>query len=587
MIRITTLFCCLLLAAPALAGIDVQVRGLGSDEEANVYAQIGILAYARQVDEAKGEYDPAEVQRQFKQGEQDIRNALQPFGWYQPTIKSELRGARPDWTAAYTVDAGPETTIRKVDIVIDGEGKTHEPLQRIVGRPRMRVGERVKHEEYEDLKSRLQQAALSGGYLDVTFTRRELRVDPEASSAEVLLTLDTGPRWYFGEITIDQQDLDDAFLRRYLRADTGAPFDTEQLLATQFELTDLDYFQTVEIETQKDKAGADRHIPIVIHAKPKKPQVYKFGVGYGTDTGARALAGVEFRRLNRSGHKLRIDLRPSEHISTAIAEYKVPYGRRAGDNFSFPVQFLRQDFQGIDETLYSVGAAYNRQLGKWQRRYYLTYTHDRYTLQDDPPATSILLTPGVSFSRTQVNDPIFPRRGWFLYLDLHGASKTALSDTDFIEGLVRIRAVTPLPFLTPAQRRRLRLLARAEYGAAAVGEFQELPPSQRFYAGGDESVRGYAYHSLGPTDDQGRVVGGRYLATGSLELEWSVYKNYGLAAFVDAGGADNDPNIEPHVGAGFGLRYRAPFGAIALDLAHPFDQDETPVRLHLGVRVGL
>src|SRR5882724_10574665 len=123
MIRIAVLLCCLAAALPALAGIDVKVRGLGSEEEDNVYAQIGILDYARRVDSDKVEYDPAEVQRRFKQGEQDIRNALQPFGWYNTQIKSELRGAKPDWTAIYTVDAGLETDVTKLEILIDGPGK--------------------------------------------------------------------------------------------------------------------------------------------------------------------------------------------------------------------------------------------------------------------------------------------------------------------------------------------------------------------------------------------------------------------------------------------------------------------------------
>ena len=100
-------------------------------------------------------------------------------------------------------------------------------------------------------------------------------------------------------------------------------------------------------------------------------------------------------------------------------------------------------------------------------------------------------------------------------------------------------------------------------------------------------MRGYAYQSLGPKDAHGNLVGGKYLTTGSLELDWDVYKSYGLAVFGDAGGADDVPNVRLHYGAGLGLRYRAPFGAIAVDLAHPFDRGAEAVRLHLGVRVGL
>jgi len=570
------------VAGSARAGIDVRVRGLGPEEADNVYAQIGILNYAKQVDAEHGAYDPAEVQRQFEQGEADIRRALQPFGWYNPQIRSRLEGRAPDWTAIYDVDAGPETDIEKLDVQLEGPGREDARLKRLAQRTwPLRLGQRLKHADYEAYKTRLLQAANNEGYLDASYTRHELRVDVRTNRAQVWLTLDTGPRWYFGAVTLEQDgQLKDSLLRRYLKIVPGEPFDSAKVLATQFALSDLDYFKSVEMEPRKDLAGPDRRIPVIIHTESKKPRVYKLGAGYGTDTGPRALAGVEWRRLNENGHKLRMELRPSQNISTGIAEYRIPWGTTPGDSLSFTAQGLKQEFQGIDEKLYSFGTAYQRQAGSWQRRFYLDYTNDDYALPGESRIDSVLLTPGLSLSRTEVDDPIRPRRGWFVFLDLHGATRTLASDTDFIEGLVKLRGVYPLSW-------RLRLLARAEEGAAFVARFQNLPPSQRFFAGGDESVRGYAYQSLGPKDAHGNLVGGKYLTTGSLELDWDVYKSYGLAVFGDAGGADDVPNVRLHYGAGLGLRYRAPFGAIAVDLAHPFDRGAEAVRLHLGVRVGL
>lgn len=584
-IRLLLLCCALCVSAPVLAGVDVRIHGLGSDEQDNAYAQLRLLDYAKGVDASKApdklQYDPAEVQRLARQGEDDIRKALQPFGWYNPVISSKLEGQAPDWVVTYEVDAGPETDIGSIDIQLNGEGKDYAPLLKVVKRPRLSTGQRLKHQDYEALKTRLLQTAVAGGYIDASFSKRELRVDVDNNSAEVLLTLDTGPRWYFGEVTIEQDGrLKDQMLRRYVKIVPGEPFDSSKVLATQFNLSDLDYFKLVEMEPQKSKAGPDRRIPVLIHTSSKQPRVYKFGGGYGTDTGPRALAAIEFRRLNQEGHKLRITLQPSQNISTAIAEYRIPYGQVPGDAISFTGQGLKQDFQGVHENLWSVGAAYNRQDGDWQKRYYLSYTSDEYNLQNEAGETSKLLTPGISLSTTQVNDPIFPRRGWFAFLDLHGGARTALSDTDFIEGLLRLRGVYPLS-------RSVRLLGRVEEGAVLVSGFDHLPPSQRFFAGGDESVRGYSYHSLAPRDAQGNLIGGRYLTTGSVELNWDVYKSYGLALFGDAGGADNGPQVQLHYGAGIGLRYRLPFGAVAVDIAHPFDTGAEAVRLHLGVRVGL
>ncbi|MBL6749155.1 MAG: outer membrane protein assembly factor [Nevskia sp.] len=568
-------------SAPAFAGIDVRVRGLGSEEADNVYAQIGILNYARKTDAGKADYDPAEVQRRFEQGPADIRKALQPFGWYAPAIKSELRGAKPDWTAVYTVDAGAPVKLATVDLRIDGEGRDNPALAAIVRAPRLRPGDRLKHAEYEGLKSRLLQVANGQGYLDASFSRHELRVDVDAGSAAVLLTLDTGPRYYFGEVSIDDDaGLDDALLRRYVTLVPGEPFDQSKILSTQFALTDLDYFRLVEVEPQKSRAGPDRRIPVLIHGRAKPPRAYKFGLGYGTDTGPRALAGVEFRRLNAEGHKLRIELRPSQNISTGIAEYRIPVGHSPGDSVSFTAEGLKQNFQGIREDLYSFGVSYNRQVWNWERRPYLVYTNDTYSLPREAQTNSKLLTPGLSLSRTDIDDPIYPRSGWFALFDVHGGTHELLSDSNFVQGLVRLRGVLPL---AP----HWRLLARFEEGGTILSDFGHLPPSQRFFAGGDESVRGYAFRSLAPRDAYGNIFGGKYLTTGSVETDVDVYRNYGLALFGDAGGADDTVGVRLHYGAGIGLRYRLPFGAVALDLAHPFDQGASPVHVHIGVRVGL
>jgi translocation and assembly module TamA len=570
-----------LVAIPARAGVDVQIHGLGDAESDNAYAKNALLGYAKGVDASKGEYDIYEVQRRFDEGPADIRAALQPFGWYNPVIHSELRGAKPDWTAIYTVDAGPPTTIANVDVQIAGEGHDSEALAKVLQKPRLNTGDRLRHENYEALKTRLMQAANADGYLDAAFTRHELRVDVATNTAAIELTLDTGPRYYFGDVTIDQDGrLDDAFLRRYITFVPGQPFTTEKLLGTQFALTDLDYFRTIEVVPQRERAGPDHRIPILIHTASKPPRIYKFGAGYGTDTGARALASTEFRRLNRQGHKLTITLQPSQNISAATAEYRIPIGHSPGDNVAFTAQGLTEDVSDINEHLYTFGTSLSRRLGSWSPRYYLQYMRDAFAFSGEPQTISRLLIPGASFSHSDLDDPIYPRLGWSIFMDLHGADDSVFSDATFIQGYINLHGVVPL---FP----RIRLLMRAEQGATMTSKFAFLPTSQRFFAGGDQSVRGYSYKSLGPTDAKGRIIGGKFLTTGSAEVDYDLLRHYAVAAFFDLGGADDSPQVRLHEGVGVGVRYRAPFGAIMLDIAHPLDQDAKPIHLHFGIRVGL
>ncbi|MCI5063112.1 MAG: BamA/TamA family outer membrane protein, partial [Algiphilus sp.] len=112
------------------------------------------------------------------------------------------------------------------------------------------------------------------------------------------------------------------------------------------------------------------------------------------------------------------------------------------------------------------------------------------------------------------------------------------------------------------------------------------PLSERFYAGGDRSVRGYAFRSLGEFDDEGNVIGGEYLTTMSVEVDRLIWGNWGAAAFLDAGGAGNTAFPEVSRGVGLGLRYRSPVGAVRVDLAHPLDKDRL-VRLHIGIGISL
>jgi translocation and assembly module TamA len=124
---------------------------------------------------------------------------------------------------------------------------------------------------------------------------------------------------------------------------------------------------------------------------------------------------------------------------------------------------------------------------------------------------------------------------------------------------------------------------RGGFGVTSTKQFDELPPSERFYAGGDRSVRGYAFEALSPIDENGNEIGGRYLGTASVEVDYLVRGNLGIAAFYDVGNATQDFEFDFKSSVGVGLRYLTKIGMIRIDLAHPLDDPDTSVRLHLTV----
>ncbi len=573
MISRSLLFLLALVAAPAWADVDVSVSGLSGDELGNVEQRLAIKTLSD-----RNDFDELLVQRLHQQAESDIRSALQPFGYYTPKISGTLTGGPKDWTAHYDVEPGPQTHLRNIDIAVDGEASDFPAVRDMIGKLPLHKGDALLHANYESAKTQLLQAAYANGFLDAHYSTSELRIDPEQQSADVELKLSSGPRYFFGPITIEQKDLDPQLVARYITISEGEPFDPQKVLKTQFALTDLGYFQIVTIEPVR-KEEKDRHIPIIIHTSPRPRARYQVGAGYGTDTGPRATAGLELRRLNDSGHKFTSTLQVSKIQSTFTNEYRIPLGSAPIDSLSFTAGTNYEVLPTGDDTKYTLGVSLNRSPGRWQRRFYIDFIHERTNL-DGAPTSSNLVMPGVSFTRGEYDDPIHTRRGWFGFVDVHGADTQLLSTATFIQIHGILRGAYPLGD-------RLTLLARAEMGASFTPDFQELPPSQRYFAGGDQSVRGYAYQSIGPRDSSGNVVGGKYLSVYSIEPDYRVFQNWSVAVFYDLGGVDDHPAPKLLGGVGAGVRYRAPFGEMRVDVAHPLDGDSSGVRLHIGVRVGL
>jgi Outer membrane protein len=566
----------MLLSAVAHAGIRVRVDGLQDRLQKNVLARLSLEAEAKQKGLTQERVDDLAARAPV-----EIQTALQPFGYYHPKISGGVTGKAPDWSAHYRVKAGPRAHIRGINLSITGAGHRDQRLRGLLEHAPFHIGQPLYQPRWEKYKSRLLDAAFGEGYLDAHFSVHKMLVHLDSDVVDLDLTLETGERYYIGPISIHENKdlLDDQVIRRYMHIHTGQPFDPQKLLDTQFSLSDLGYFSSVEVDPDRSKAK-DRRVPVAINTHFAPQRQYRYGVGYGTDTGARALWSIDFRRLGREGHKLHVDLRLAQKISAAIAEYRVPIGHDPSDYIGYQIQGLDRQLYNGREDLWGVGTSYNLNGGPWQKSYYLKFVYDISRFTNGPVTISHLLTPGVQLTHADLDRPILPRFGWRIFTDFHGAAKPAISSATFVQGHVILNGVvSPL--------RHLRLLGRAEYGGTLVSGFAQLPASQRFFAGGTDSVRGYPYQSLGPKDAQGNVIGGRFLQTYSLEGDYQFYKSWGAGVFADAGGAGDTPHPKLYVGVGAGVLYYLPFGAAAVYLAHPLDSSFSPVRLEITVKVGL
>ncbi len=563
-----TLFAVLLTLNPGYSTAAVEIEGLDKAQKKNVLAWLSINRLAQDA-------SALSVQRRHRRADKEIRNALQALGYYSPQIKRELHIGEDSWVARYRIDPGPRTLIKSVAVEFSGPGAV--PLQQGLRLPALQ-GKGLHHDEYRTLKEQLLNAAFGAGYLDAELTHSLLLIDPPNASASIQLQLDSGLQYLFGQIHIEQDILKPEFLKRYVQIETDSPFNVDSLLALQLRLSDLDYFQSLDVTTQRRETG-DPHIDVRIQAEAKPPQRYQFGFGYGTDTGPRFSLNSEFRRLNRSGHRLRGDLRFSPVQRLISARYLIPTGQEIGTNWAVQSRYTDEKFADGRGEEYLLGLTRTRVVGSRLWQAYVNYEFANFSIAGEHRETT-LLKPGLSLTLRDSDDALNPQRGYKLFLDMHGAREDFGSSSSFIQTLIRARLIWPLS-------QRSRLLLRGQSGISLVGEISNLPLSERFFAGGDQSVRGYAYQSLGPKDASGQVIGGEFLSLISIELDRLFYGNYGGAVFFDYGGASDEPGELLARGVGVGLRWRTAIGMVRADFAHPLDDPDGGFRVHIGIGVEL
>ncbi|MFP5505161.1 MAG: autotransporter assembly complex protein TamA, partial [Gammaproteobacteria bacterium] len=246
----------LFAASAAWAEVRVVVQGLDDELRANVLALLTV-----QRERAAEDLSEGRVRRYFERGPREIREALEPFGYYAAQIDSELRRAGDGWVAEFRIQPGAPVRFTVPDVRIAGAGAEDPELRKAVAALDIRPGEPARHGRYEAARSRLQNLAFERGYLDAQYTRRELRIDTAARSAEAILHLDTGPQFRFGEISFNYAGLNEDLVRRYLPFRPGDPYSNRSLLELQRALEDSDYFARVDVVPQREQA-TDHVVPV-------------------------------------------------------------------------------------------------------------------------------------------------------------------------------------------------------------------------------------------------------------------------------------------------------------------------------------
>ena len=480
----------------------------------------------------------------------------------------------------YRVDPGPRTLVSKVDIQFTGAvNASGEDRDRVRSRVRdrfvLKPGMPFRQADWQNAKNRVLRPLLIADYPAARIAESEARVDPGQHTAELTLMIDSGPVFYYGPVEITGNQRYPAEIASNLSpVKAGLPYRARDMLAYQKALEESGYYVHSAVAIDSDPARAAA-APVRVTLEEKPARRLSVGVGYSTDTGARVQAAYERRDFLDRSLILKLDAKLETKQQDGGVALTWPRERRGyQDSLGLRLEHTDIEQQLTESKLLAVSRGHKR--GDVDTTLSLQYQTERQDLNGVLHFNNKALMANYSWTQRTIRQVYFPVEGYVLSLQAGGAAEALLSDQSFIRLYGRYTHYSRLGD-------KGRLILRAELGSVLASSPDGIPTSYLFRAGGDNSVRGYDYQSLGK-DIVGAVQSVPYLATASVEYNYFFTRTWGMAVFVDAGdAADSFAALSPVVGVGVGARYRSPVGPLNLDLAYGEATGEFHVHFALGV----
>lgn len=514
----------------------------------------------------------------LRRAQREVGELLATEGYFSPTLTLHP----PENTDFLTLEVvpGQRTRVGAVNIEFRGAIAAGSPdnkalMERLRAAWRLPTGKPFRSPDWEEAKSALLARISRRDYAAASIEESRAEVDPNNASAKLSLVLNSGPAFHFGELAITGLErYDTKLVTRHVPFRAGDPYRQDKLLEFQATLQSLPHLNSVIVSIEPDPALHEA-VPVKVILREAKARHVSFGAGYSSNNGARG--EITYRDYNLLDHAwnlgsgLRLE-QNRQRLYATIDTLPDTLGYRLG----WGAHVETTDIQGLKTSNQALSVARSRIQGQIETRLGINWQHEQRDPTDGDRESIQALVPDWHWIRRTVNDPLYPRRGNVTEVRIGGASKSLLSDQDFLRTLVRHQVWWPMG-------KRDTLSLRGEAGYTAAQSRFGIPQEYLFRAGGSQSVRGYAHQSLG-VQEGSAIVGGRTLATGSLEYTHWFSGNWGAALFADTGGAaDSWRDMRLSTGYGAGARWRSPVGPLAVDLA--WGQETEALRLHFSLAV--
>ncbi len=517
------------------------------------------------------------LQRLVAEARVKAAEALAAEGYFSAKVDARIdMTSKTDAVVRLAVELGPRTRVRNLDIDVGGaaarDPQGRKRVDAIIEGWSLGRGEAFQQKEWAAAKADALARLARAPYAAARITDSEARIDPETQSADLALKLDSGPVFHAGDTAVTG-------LKRYPAAvvknmnpfGKGEPYDGLKLDLFQRRLLETGYFNAVQFTIDPDPAQSSA-APLHVSVIEAPSQRIDTSIIYNTDTGPGLTVDYGNVDVFDSAWRLRSVVKLNAKEQTGNVTFDTP-PRSGGVWNTYRTSLTRTDIENQISREGLIGAAHNWGLQSLPSQVELSARYEALSISGSPTENNYAVFAGYRKTFRTTEELLSPRRGLIGTLEA-GASVPGLASRQFARGRAYVN------WLIPAGVRN-DILIRGELGVVLASSRSGIPSSFRFRTGGDQTIRGYAYQSIGVAQGDA-IVGGRYLALASAEYTRWITDSLGAAVFADAGDAfDGFDEFRLAAGYGLGVRWRSPVGPFRADVA--YGQRTHKVRLHFSV----
>ncbi len=496
--------------------------------------------------------------------------ALRAFGYYNSKIIFEGLDLK--------IETSAPVVIRNTNIDVLGQGQKDSDLLQTIEQYKAKKGEQLNHQKYDRFKWYLKNVTAEKGYFDATFLKKQLAVYPKLKNADWNVVLDTGNRYKFGEILLEHSRLDDGFINNIIKFNSDAPYLNDDLLAISERLNRSNYFQNVFIEPISDRET--KRVDLKVKLLPKKRNQMKFTLGYNSSVGFHASSRWIMPYVNRYGHHIATGISINKKRKQFDFQYNLPVYSDPLNNlyvFSADIETKSSKFWGRAEA-FNLNLSAHRHF-RLDKPFSFNLGANIEVSKDkkvENGRVKTLFYPSIVLRYKKSDGLVFPLNG-------HSLSIASNFSTNFLGSSGGFAHFSLDATVIRTIKESHRFLNRISLGYVYAKDFLKLPSKFRFFAGGDNSIRGFKFNSVGGKE------GGNLMGTFSSEYQYKFSPTWWGSLFVDLGSVSQGfkPNFK--IGGGAGVRYISPIGAIKVDVAFPFNEKRKgfPFEIYVGFGVRL